>query len=212
MEEVLATIPSNGHVAFAISFITGDARRWLMSFTAESERPIARSWLALKEAMDLAFSPRAEKRHYFRQLLKARQNGTLEEYIESFRGLCLYAGAETSEVTRTLIFIEGLDDALRKHVKLSQTENLQVTFQAVPAIADLTPDMEGQSLSQAGASDDPQFSRNDGFRQSTLTASQAFGRASGSWKQHSGRKRFQYQKQGRCYICGRYGHFAKELW
>ena len=85
MEEVLATFPSNEHVAFAISYFTGDARRWFMSFIAESERP--RSWLALKEALDLelAFSPRAEKRHYFGELLKARQNGTLEEYIESFR-------------------------------------------------------------------------------------------------------------------------------
>ena len=68
MEEVLATIPSNEHVAFAISYFTGDARRWFMSFTAESERP--RSWLALKEALELAFSPRAEKRHYLGQLLK----------------------------------------------------------------------------------------------------------------------------------------------
>ena len=91
MEEVLATIPSNEHVAFTISpYFTGDARRWFMSFTAaESERP--RSWLALKEALDLAFSPRAGKRHYLGQLLKARQNGTLEEYIESFRRLCLHA-------------------------------------------------------------------------------------------------------------------------
>ena len=207
MEEVLVTFPSNEHVAFSISYFTGDARRWFMSFTAESERP--RSWLALKEAVELAFSPRAEKPHYLGQLLKARQNGTLEEYIESFRRLCLHAGAETSEVTRTLIFIERLDDGLRKHVKLSQPENLQAAFQAVRAIADLTPDMEGQSLSQAGVADDPQFLRNDGFGQSTLAASQAFGRASGNWKQHSGRKRFQYQKQGRCYICGRYGHFAR---
>ena len=174
MEEVLATIPSNEHVAFAVSYFTGDARRWFMSFTAESER--ARSWLALKEALELAFSPRAEKRHYLGQLLKARQNGTLEEYIESFRRLCLHAGAEASEVTRTLIFVEGLDHGLRKHVKLSQPENLQAAFQAARAIADLTPDMEGQSLSQAGASDNPQFSRNDGFGQSTLAASQAFGR------------------------------------
>ena len=111
----------------------------------------------------------------------------------------------------TLIFIEGLDNGLRKHVKLSQPENLQAAFQAARATANLTPDMERQSLSQAGASDDPQFSRNDGFGQSTLAASQAFGRASGNWKQHSnsGRKRFQYQKQGRCYICGRYGQFAR---
>ena len=58
MEEVLATIPSNEHVAFAVSYFTGDARRWFLSFIAESERP--RSWLALKEALELAFSPRAE--------------------------------------------------------------------------------------------------------------------------------------------------------
>ena len=127
-----------------VSF-TGDARRWFMSFTAESERP--RSWLALKKALELAFSPRAEKRHHLGQLLKARQNEMLEEYIESFRWLCLHAGAEASEVTRTLIFIEGLDNGLRKHVKLSQPENLQAAFQAARAIADLTPDMEGQSFS-----------------------------------------------------------------
>ena len=81
--------------------------------------------MALKEALELAFSPRAEKRQYLGQLLKAHQNGMLEEYIESFRRLCLHAGAEASEVTRTLIFIEGLNDGLRKIVKLSQPENLQ---------------------------------------------------------------------------------------
>ena len=37
MEKVLATILSNEHVAFAISSFTGDARRWFISLTAESE-------------------------------------------------------------------------------------------------------------------------------------------------------------------------------
>ena len=38
---------------------------------------------------------------------------------------------------------------------------------------------------------------------------QAFRRASGNRHYLQGRKRYQCQKQGRYYICGRFGHFAR---
>ena len=118
VEEALPYIPSDEQVAFAISYLAGDARRWLLTYLAENERP--KNWTTLKESLETAFAPRSEKRHYVGHLLNARQEGTLEEYIERFRRLCLYAGSEVSEVTRTLIFVEGLNEALRRHVKLAQ--------------------------------------------------------------------------------------------
>ena len=207
VEEALAYVPGNDHVAFAISYLAGDARRWLMTHLAERGRPS--DWKTLKDSLVTAFAPSSEKRHYLGQLLNSRQNGSLEDYIDNFRRLGLHVGTEASEVTRTLIFVEGLDDTLRRHVKLAQPDSLQAAFQAARAIVDLTTAKDGLVKSPTVVSEDWQNQQSDRFAQPTLAASQAFRRTSGNRSPVQGRKRYQYQKQGRCYNCGRFGHFAR---
>ena len=91
-----------------------------------------------------AFSPEFEKAWYRTQLLKIRQTGTLDAYIAEFRSLCMLA-PEVDELTKAILFTEGLKQKQRQLVKQVHAETLQAAVKAARSAAD----DEGRSGSHA---------------------------------------------------------------
>ena len=85
-----------------------------------------------------------------------------------------------------------------------QPENLEAAFQAARAVGELARVEPFQS--KAGQEELPS-QRSESFHQPTLATSQTVRQASGNSR---GRRRYQFQRQGRCYNCGRFGHFARD--
>ena len=124
MDEALAVarVPPTEEVSYAVSFLSGDARRWFMTQCSGENRP--KDWPILRDRLKEAFSPDLERALNRSNLLKIRQTGSLEDYIEDFRRLSILT-PEVDELTRTTIFTEGLKKDIRRAVKLSQVERLQ---------------------------------------------------------------------------------------
>ena len=124
MDEALAVarVPPTEEVSYAVSFLSGDARRWFMTQCSGENRP--KDWPILRDRLKEAFSPDLERALNRSNLLKIRQTGSLEDYIEDFRRLSILT-PEVDELTRTTIFTEGLKKDIRRAVKLCQVERLQ---------------------------------------------------------------------------------------
>ena len=91
MDEALAVarVPPTKEVSYAVSFLSGDARRWFMTQCSGENRP--KDWPILRDRLKEAFSPDLEKTDQISNLLKIRQTGSLDEdYIEDFRRLPRY--------------------------------------------------------------------------------------------------------------------------
>ena len=124
MDEALAVarVPPSEEVSYAVSFLSGDARRWFMTQCSGENCP--KDWPILRDRLKEAFSPDLERALNRSNLLKIRQTGSLEDYIEDLRRLSILT-PEVDELTRTTIFTEGLKKDIRRAVKLSQVERLQ---------------------------------------------------------------------------------------
>lgn len=128
MTESLAVLSPNDPVAFAASFLHGNARRWFINLCEQNNRPA--SWPNLKEALSRSFAPRHYDQRNRMRLVQLRQTGDLEEYVTSFYGLSLQA-VEVDELTKATLFVNGLREAgIRKEVLRDHPRTLQDAIRA----------------------------------------------------------------------------------
>ena len=88
-EEAFAVVRRADQVRFAVSYLSGDARRWQWFMTAypDGERP--KDWTSLRNGLRAAFSPDGERAFHRSRLFRIRQVGPLENYIAEFRSLSI---------------------------------------------------------------------------------------------------------------------------
>ena len=105
IEEALAVVRPADQVRFAVSYLSGDARRWFMTAYPDGERP--KDWTSLRNGLRAAFSPDGERAFHRTRLFRIRQVGHLENYIAEFRSLCI-SSSGVDELTKAILFTEGL--------------------------------------------------------------------------------------------------------
>ena len=87
IEEAHAVVRPADQVRFAVSYLSGDARRWFMTAYPDGERP--KDWTSLRNGVRAAFSPDGERAFHRTRLFRIRQVGPPENYIAEFRSLCI---------------------------------------------------------------------------------------------------------------------------
>ena len=148
IEEALAVVPPADQVRSAVSYLGGDARRWFMTAYPDGERP--NDWTSLRNGLRAAFSPDGERAFHRTKLLRIRQVGSLENYIAEFRSLCI-SSSEVDELTKAILFTEGLKVELRRAVKQTQAETLQTAVRAACAAAECEPESIEQDNSSSSS-------------------------------------------------------------
>ena len=152
IEEALAVVPPADQVWFAVSYRGGDARRWFMTAYPDGERP--NDWTPLWNGLRAAFSPDGERAFHRTKLLRIRQVGSLENYIVEFRSICI-SSSEVDELTKAILFTEGLKVELRRAVKQAQAETLQTAVRAARAAMECEPEL----IEQDNSSSSPLYAR-----------------------------------------------------
>ena len=147
IEEALAVVSPADEVRFAMSYLGGDAHRWFM--TAYPDGDCRNDWTSLRNGLRAAFSPDGERALAFHptRLLWIRQVGPVENYIAEFRSLCI-SSSEVDELTKAILFTEGLKVELRRAVKQAQVETLQTAMRAARSAADCEPELIEQDNSR----------------------------------------------------------------
>ena len=191
IEEALAVVPPADQVRFAVSYLGGDARRWFMTAYPDGERP--NDWTSLRNGLRAAFSPDGERAFHRTKLLRIRQVGSLENYIAEFRSLCI-SSSKVDELTKAILFTEGLKVELCRAVKQAQAETLQTAVRAARAAAECEPELIQQDNSSSSSlyASESDVGKNKFSRRPTSIASV--------------RER---QNTIRCFNCGRLGHIAR---
>lgn len=200
IDEALASFSANDEVRYAASFLAGDARRWFMTVCRNGERP--ESWTDMKAQIASAFAPEYEEEQSQSRLLKAKQVGSLEEYISDFRRLCLLAPG-TDELTCTLVFVEGLTTSIKHLVKREHPRGLSAAIKAARTAAELVAeDAAGKHSSGVWDSLEPKASMVGGG------AGRFFGSRPPA-NRLPPRQFARYQRERRCFNCGTIGHIAR---
>ena len=176
IEEALRMNRPSDDVGFAASYLGGDARRWFISHCENVGRPS--NWSAFKHQLEKAYAPEHEREQCRFQFLRTRQTGSLEEYVTAFGRLSL-DNRNVDELTRTLVFVEGLCPELKSAVRREHPRNVQSAIRAARTALEI---MESDVPVTASASG---------------SARADFPNASSS------------RSRPRCYSYGRIGHIAK---
>ena len=92
-------------VDFAASFLTGNARLWLIAILESGES--INNWHELKTALARMYSPKFDQEQARVSLFTLKQRGSLQEYIAEFTRLSLQV-PELDEYSRAVLFTNGL--------------------------------------------------------------------------------------------------------
>ena len=124
MEEALSVRnPSlEKEVAFAGSYLQGNAKLWFININEKGGRPANR--FDMKSLFSVALGPANDKERSRMHLLSAKQEGPLEVYISNFSSLALMT-PDLDEHTKAIIFTKGLVSNLQKKVIRRHPESLQ---------------------------------------------------------------------------------------
>lgn len=185
VEEALRSRQPHDPVAYAASFMEGNARRWFMGLAERGERP--KDWSRLKDLLTRAFAAPHEAERNRRLLVQCRQSADLESYITTFSGLCLLA-AEVDELTKATLFVAGLtNEQVRREVRREHPMSLQEAIRSARACADDVslnlPQLESSHAQVRGLRRAPER----------------------PWSEEELRR---LRREGRCFKCKRVGHRA----
>lgn len=205
LEEALASQPQENEVRYAVSYLTGDARRWFMTLCNNGMRPT--TWTALKAQLVSAFAPDHEKERNRGRLLKARQRGPLEDYVSEFRRLCLLS-PDVDELTRTLVFVEGLRAQLKYMVKREHPANLAAAVKAARWAAEQEDEDTftgtGADMTTRTDTQMPEAPVDEGRTWPPVNPGRYRGR-----NKLPPSTILRLQRDRRCFHCGKVGHIAR---
>ena len=108
-----------------MSFLEGNARKWLISSWGPEASGRPASWHEFRAVLKEAFSECHSDEISCVCLFRTKQDGPLEEYISKFMGGFLSARG-TDDLARTMLFIEGLSsteirtEVRREHPQTSE--------------------------------------------------------------------------------------------
>ena len=131
------------------------------------------------------------------RLLRAQQTGNLDDYVHAFRSLCLRSPA-VDELTRTLLFVEGLRPSLKRAVLREHPNDLQSAIRAARTAADFTREVDdcddGETIKNVNiaGNEPPRFALMQG-RSNFLPP----------------HLKLRLQREGRCFRCHAVGHLAR---
>ena len=94
-------------VGYAASFLEGSARQWLIAWWFDGGR--TSTWQKLQKKIQEAFAFEHQDKHDRQRLVRMRQGSDLRDFIYEFNSRCL-AARDLDELTKTVLFIEGLLD------------------------------------------------------------------------------------------------------
>lgn len=100
-------------VDFAASFLTGNARLWLIAVLESGET--FDSWQALKTALAKVYGPKFDQEQARVGLFTLKQRGSIQAYIADFTRLSLQV-PELDELSRAVMFTNGLHSDFRQEV------------------------------------------------------------------------------------------------
>ena len=156
------------------------------------ERGRPSDWSTLKELLVAAFAPPYESEQNRLLFLRARQRGTLDEYVTHFGSLCLGV-RNVDELTRTQVFVEGLTPALRWAVRREHPATVQDAVRAARTALEFQMSEESR-----------QFPAIHERRPRRYPARPLASELSNSSTDYERRR-----QQRRCFLCGEPGHIAK---
>ena len=193
-------------VGYVVSFLEGNARKWLISSWGPEASGRSASWHEFRTVLKEAFSECHSDEKSCVRLFRTKQiascetsahnlfhpnssellqDGPLEEYISKLMGACLSArGAD--DLARTMLFIEGLSSTeIRKEVRHEHPQTLEDAIRtartARVSLNDSRQDADGGIA--------------------TMRSQRVTGEVSHSERQ-------QLFRQGRCFYCRKPGHIA----
>ena len=199
MEEALRSLEPTDPVGYVASFLDGSARRWLMAlWEAEGRTP---SWRKLKQKLQDAFQEKHEEERRRLMVVRARQAGSLEQYVTEFTSLCLSA-PRMDDLTKALLFTEGLaDEQVRREVRQQHPESLADAVRHAWTANDHAP----QAATSIGSRvhQGPQRSMEEYELREMRRVPQHGSRISQA-------ERMRLIKENRCFRCKQVGHIARE--
>ena len=187
VEESLSLVPSKDPVAFVSSYLEGNAKRWFMALCGDGKRP--QSWDEFRSLLRAAFFPSHEKEQSRIALFRLRQTGSVQEYVNTFSSLSL-ASEDCDELTKTLLFVEGLSEHLRIPVRQTYPKSLQDAIRAAHTLSD----------------GDRCFTASSPVAQLDTVRSRSRLGSSGL----SPAERERLFRERRCFYCRKLGHIARD--
>ena len=177
-------------VVYVASYLEGNAKRWFINLCETGGRP--RSWRDFRPLLKAAFFPTHEKEQSRVALFRLRQTASLQEYIDAFSSLSL-ACEGCHELTKSLLFVEGLHEDLRRQVRQIFPKSLQEAIRTAHVVSDGDRAPEHSFRAPSAHMELDVLSSKSRVWPKKLTALE----------------REPMFREGRCFRCRRMGHMAK---
>ena len=130
VEEALRVLRPEEPVGYVASFLDGNARKWLVSSWGPEASRRPASWKEFRTALKEAFAERYAEEKGCVRLFRTKQQGSLEEYITEFMGVCLTTEG-VDDLAKTTLFIEGLaSPEIKKEVRREHPQRLENAIRA----------------------------------------------------------------------------------
>lgn len=194
MEEALRSLKPLDPVGYVASFLTGNARKWLISAWGLEGLRRPASWPEFRTTLVDTFAERYSDEFFRLRLVRAKQETDLEEYIGRFTGLCLSAQG-LDQLTKATLFTEGLASAeTKKEVRREHPRSLAEAVRAARTAESSLGAAELPTPAPPGPAPRSEFATIRSTRTSTTPL---------SWAEKQ-----RLLRQRRCFRCKRPGHFA----
>ena len=135
IEQALSLCSLKDPVAFYLPRPTwwGSAKRWYMNLDEQGKKP--QSWIEFRQLLESAFLPAHEREQSRIAMFRLKQTGSLQQYIAQFTATSL-AVTDCDELTKTLLFVEGLQKELGERVRQKFPQSVQEAVRLAQVISD----------------------------------------------------------------------------